>query len=526
MPPRHPYVREAFSLSTLLTRRRHFFVLAAVVLFLLHCGLYRQFTVDDSFISYRFAHNWARGWGPVYNPGERVEGYTCFAWVAVLALAGRLGLGIELASKVLGIASGALCIFTVAAISRRLLNGRPTYLIAPFALALNPLFAAWACSGMEATLFCCVLSLAVLAIMFDESGRHSIPVSAPCLGLAALIRPEGLLFAGVAFVSIFAGREKRARSLVWAKWLTVLAVVVLPLLVWRANFYGDILPNTFYAKTGRGLERLASGGWSVANFAEYQGLAFVALCVLGLWKRPVILNSIQDPGSTAWRFIRLAVPAFVAYVIWAGGDILHIRFFVHIMGLLAVCLAVGFDRLAAGWRWDEFRKPIAMYCALALAWVGSSVVQDYRALRARDQFGAAYVVSNSRNVRAANIPLGKWLATHARDGSTVAAWDIGGLGYYSNLQIIDLYGLTDRPMARLIHDKASDVQKAAYVISRRPDFIVTYAKPAKPDLQWLATAGYWVRRNYRVHSYWKGGPDGYGLALMVRRDLSSALPAR
>src|SRR5262245_54883150 len=40
----------------------------------------RAFTVDDAYISYRFARNLARGLGLVYNPGERVEGYTNFLW--------------------------------------------------------------------------------------------------------------------------------------------------------------------------------------------------------------------------------------------------------------------------------------------------------------------------------------------------------------------------------------------------------------------------------------------------------------
>lgn len=496
----------------LLSKRRNLIVLAAVIVFLLHCGIYLRFTVDDSFISYRFARNWAHGLGPVYNSGDRVEGYTSFAWVALLALAHRLGIDIESASKALGIASGVLCIVGVAAISRRLLSGRPTHLIAPFVPALSPLYAAWACSGMDTALFSAIVVWAAYALILDESGRHSIPLSAPCLGVAALIRPEGLLFGAAALLSILTSRAKAARSLAWAKWTTMFAVVVLPILVWRFSYYGGLFPNTFYAKTGRGLERLVSGAWCVANFAEYQGLAFVALCVLG-----ILSLSKEGRECAAWRFMRLAIPAFFAYVIWAGGDFLHIRFFVHVMGLLAVCAVVGFDRVAAGWR--PRSKPVPAYCAVALAWVCLSGIQDYRALQARDQFGAAYVVSNSRNIHSANIPLGKWLRSHAPTGSTAAVWDIGGLGYYSELNIVDLYGLTDRALAHLIHIRASDARKVAYVQSRGPEFIVAYSTPTKPDIQWLGASGDWVRRNYRFHSYWRGGPDGYGLALLLRRDI-------
>src|SRR5262245_14911733 len=40
--------------------------------------------VDDAFISFRYARNLANGNGLVFNPGERVEGYTNFLWTVVL----------------------------------------------------------------------------------------------------------------------------------------------------------------------------------------------------------------------------------------------------------------------------------------------------------------------------------------------------------------------------------------------------------------------------------------------------------
>lgn len=493
-------------------------VLAAVVVFALHCSVYLQYTVDDSLISYRFVRNWAEGFGPVYNVGERVEGYTCFGWVALLAGVHRIGLDIETASKAAGIAAGVACIVAVTALSRRMLDGRSTYLIAPFVLALSPLFAAWACSGMETVLFAAMIAGAAWAMAVDESRRPVVPTAAVLLGAATLVRPEGAMFAVIAFAAVAMGRLKGSRPML--RWAATYAAIVAPYVVWRVAYYGSLVPNTFLAKTGRGPERLVSGAWCCANFAEYTGLAFVALCVVGWWT--------AAPRIAAWRFVRMALPAFAAYVIWAGGDYLHIRFFVHIIGLAAVCAAVGLDRIAtAVTRFDttarpgllsngavpSSRRPVAMYCVLAAAWVGIIVVQDYRALHASDQYGAAYVVNNARNVRLANIPLGRWLAAHAPPGATVAAWDIGGVGYYSNLRIIDLYGLTDRTLARLIHSHASDARKAAYVARRRPDYIVAYAGRHGADLQWLEP----LSRRYRFVSYWRGGPDGYRLALFVRK---------
>ena len=54
---------------------------------------------DDAFISFRYARNLLEGHGLVFNPGERVEGYTNFLWVLELAaLWGLFGLRPEYAA--------------------------------------------------------------------------------------------------------------------------------------------------------------------------------------------------------------------------------------------------------------------------------------------------------------------------------------------------------------------------------------------------------------------------------------------
>ena len=44
---------------------------------------YFPYIVDDTFISLRYARNLIDGNGLVYNPGQRVEGYSNFLWVVL-----------------------------------------------------------------------------------------------------------------------------------------------------------------------------------------------------------------------------------------------------------------------------------------------------------------------------------------------------------------------------------------------------------------------------------------------------------
>src|SRR2546426_8799603 len=63
-----------------------------------------RFGIDDAFINFRFAENLAGGLGPVFNAGERVEGYTTSAWVFLLAGLHRLGAPPLRTAHVLGLA--------------------------------------------------------------------------------------------------------------------------------------------------------------------------------------------------------------------------------------------------------------------------------------------------------------------------------------------------------------------------------------------------------------------------------------
>ena len=70
--------------------RRHFtaFLVGLIAcLSILAIQIWRYwFICDDAFISFRYARNLATGHGLVFNPGfERVEGYTNFLWVLMLA---------------------------------------------------------------------------------------------------------------------------------------------------------------------------------------------------------------------------------------------------------------------------------------------------------------------------------------------------------------------------------------------------------------------------------------------------------
>src|SRR5262245_61339106 len=86
-------------------------------------GWFRWFAVyqvDDAFIVYRYAENLARGLGFVFNPGERVEGVTCFLWTVFLAPFAALGWPLPKVAPVLTGLCGVAIVLLVPYVSARL----------------------------------------------------------------------------------------------------------------------------------------------------------------------------------------------------------------------------------------------------------------------------------------------------------------------------------------------------------------------------------------------------------------------
>src|SRR6188472_1476595 len=92
--------------------------------------LSRVVTLDDAYITFRYARHLADGYGlGAWNRiGERVEGYSSLLWTLLLAGAAWLGVDIRLASKLLG--AGAALV-SIAVLMRRA-GDRPPFLAGLF----------------------------------------------------------------------------------------------------------------------------------------------------------------------------------------------------------------------------------------------------------------------------------------------------------------------------------------------------------------------------------------------------------
>ncbi len=213
---------------------------------LLHISLFKGFIVDDAFITFRYVQQTVHGHGIVYNQGERVEGYSNFLWLLLLTPFARLGVDLTYAAKGLGILFSLLTLVLTWRASHQVEGP----VLAPLFLVCSAPFAAWAMGGLETPLFTFLLLCSGYFFLQEETrGRGCL--SGFLFGLLSLTRPEGLLFALVAIIframRLFhikarPGRHDFAR-------LLLLGAVIFPYHLWRLTYYGQILPNTIYAKS-------------------------------------------------------------------------------------------------------------------------------------------------------------------------------------------------------------------------------------------------------------------------------------
>ncbi len=143
---------------------------------------------DDALITLRTSLNWAHGYGAVFNPGERVAGYTHPLWMALLTLLGAVSgswiVGTLMASVILAGIALAILVF-------RSRNPWQFMTISSFVLLSNTLVN-WGTSGLEGPLAIALLS-GLFVLQSSEGGLRHPLLSGLAVSLLLLCRMDYLL---------------------------------------------------------------------------------------------------------------------------------------------------------------------------------------------------------------------------------------------------------------------------------------------------------------------------------------------
>lgn len=419
---------------------------------------------DDTFISFQYAKNLVAGHGLVYNIGERVEGYTNFLWTMLAALVLWLGRDPVFWVYVAGVVLAPTIVLMTCWLALRLMDVTWALVATLFvATSQSLLIYTSRGAGLETGFFTLLVLISSAFYVLSQAGtRKTYALLTGCgFALATLTRPEGVLVMGVTAIHLlFTGSQEAFHAqggpayirlhpgqFIGRCWrilreplvliLGAYLIIILPYFLWRLTYYGDLLPNTFYAKTGGGVPQVLRGLRYAQGFALAFGgpLLLVLLLPLGIdWRTTV----------TSWRgYLTLLVAVYSTYIILVGGD--HFRgerFFVPLIPWLAILMADGGATIC---RWSRRTPLFRSFTAVMLSF-SLLLFSGYALLRTASFDHILRGLDESVWIWR---ELGWWMHDHAGPEESIAVMGAGAIAYYANRTTVDLLGLNEKHIARV-----------------------------------------------------------------------------
>jgi len=436
-------------------------------------------TIDDAFITFRYARHWVEGAGLVYNPGEAVLGTTTPLYTLFMAALARMAGGkaadfTALAWAVNAIADGVTCVLLLA-LGRRL---RIAFagVAAALVWAVAPMAVTFSIGGMETSVY--------IALMTATFYLHSMdrPVGvALAASLSILTRPDALLFV----LPLAADRARRGgligavpggQRIGWNE----AAVFLAPLLLWliyALPLFGSPIPHSLTAKVAAyhlppeaGLVRLIQH--YATPFFEHLTLGTGPAAILGLWGLHSVLFGLGALAcirqrSSAWAIF---LYPWIYLAVFASANPLIFRWYlapplpVYFLGIFA-----GVQKISQ----DLRLRPLPYLFAAAA--IGSSL----RAWTAHPDHGPDRPAPAMAFIQLELLyrDVAEWLRPRMLPHQVMAAGDIGALGYYSDARILDTIGLIS-PVSIGYYPLPSDLYVINYAIPPElirdllPDYLV------------------------------------------------------
>jgi len=406
--------------------------------------------VDDEMISMRYARNQTNGMGLVWNPGERVEGYSNFLWTMYMALIHLLPLPAAKTSLVVLITNVFIIIATIPVIAKvtRLLGGgtfETACVLVGFVLNLD--VTTCTLDGFEAVP---IMFLTIYTIYLIIKGMKDSRLRLSTfflISLISLLRADGIVISLFLYGLALTLYNDRRKILIYSLISLVLPVLFL---IFRLVYYGDILPNTAYLKVINWNGRLVAGLLFIKGIISH----YLFLLVL------VVLYTIKSRRAEV-VYLTLTIFIYLGYIICVGGDnFYNNRFLLPFIPLLLIfgIRGVGTMKISSYW----------LPLLIALLFLTLPMQTAYTVSRPTKPEG----------VNIGNIEIGLIIKKNTPVDCTVADYWAGSVFYFSERRGVDLLGKVDPIISRM--PPASDGRLPGHnkfdydysLTMKRPDLVV------------------------------------------------------
>jgi uncharacterized membrane protein len=494
-------------------------------------------TIDDAYITFRYARNLLAGLGFVFNPGERVLGTTTPLYTLLLAaLAGvtRSSNYPWLALGVNALADALTCLVLVR-LAKKLTGRWEVGLAASILWAVSPMSVTFAIGGMETSVFILLLTLTADLYLAGRT-RASALTSA----LLLLTRPDGVLFVGPLIIDLLwkRWREKNfPQAFPWAE-AGIFLLVLAPWVLFATLYFGSPIPHSIAAKSlAYRLDPAAALIRLMQHYSTpfFEQLVFpntwILIAFLIIYLFLAILGGLNMVQRTrrSWPIVAYPLLYFVAFAAanplifrWYLAPPLPFYFLLILSGIVKI-MQGGRKTKDQGRRTEEEQPASLRPSSLVLGPSFLFLLLSLNAWTLHPDHGPASPAPEMawHKLELLYEEIGKDFAQTTSSSTVIAAGDVGAMGYYSNDQILDTLGLIS-PQASTYYPLDPKFYVINYaippqlILDSQPDYIVIleiYGRNGlliDPRFQ----AGYTLHKKIPTDIY-----DSDGLLIFKKRSL-------
>lgn len=443
-------------------------------------------SIDDSFITFRYARNILAGEGFVYNIGQPVLGTTTPLYTLCMAIlgffSGGTGANFPIIALIFNAVLDGFTTILILLVARKL-NARWAGIGAALAWAVAPYSVSFAIGGMETSLYIFLLVGAWVSYIYQYYSLTALAAA-----FAFLTRPDALaLVLPLGFDRLFFDPKRRGKNIGYKE----IVAFFLPLVLWFGFsyfYFGTLLPQSIAAKTeAYSLAPLSA----FIRFLQHYSTPFmeneifgIPAIIIGLIIYPFLFilgirNALKNNWAN-WPAALFPVGYAAAFAIanplifrWYLAPPLPFYFIFILLGLEILIIDI-----FKGQKKEHFMKYAAWSLVILLPFaflLNNWTLKPDHGLEKPAPKMAWY------QLELLYTETGKMMAPIILENPEIilAAGDVGALGYYSNAIILDTVGLISPQVLAYYPLPEELYSDFAYAISPemikefQPDYFIT-----------------------------------------------------
>lgn len=447
-----------------------------IIIFTILLAYIWNLTVDDAFISFRYAMHLAQGYGLVWNiGGTPVEGYSNFLWVLIFAILSYLKLDLILASKIIGLLSVFGILVFYWKFLRNIFQERKSALlgfgIAAALFLANPATAMHTVAGLETmlyTLLIVALSYYTYKIITTPQTRYYYLFSLSAL-LLSLLRFEGVLITISLIILLALLKYKNYTSFKFEKSfiLPVIALFVIPVTLYmiiRYQYFHELFPMSFLAKSivSNYFSKFLSNIYVFYTFFM-RLLPFILVNMFLILSYKIFLKNEEIKKkyfSVILIFIVLFVAGNIVYLFTLlamnyGDRLFYPSYvFIYLITSISLVLIFNYKNKKVEDKNHYLKTFLQVFMVILLLSANTVFISDL-----------LYWHNYENTEMSSLIAVGNALQPYSEHNYTVATEYAGAIPYYSCWYHIDILGLNNK-------DIAGSQLSLNYIQKVKPDLII------------------------------------------------------